>query len=166
MSRINGKKTHTHTHTHTLGENYCSLRALYLVPGCIKSGPQGKKWSHDFELDEETNYFALNFHGSFGMSCFFSRRSESLDISTSSKKSLHASRLSKHPPVRWGGNVKKFRWDHRLQIQNLRLLINSVEIDPCFFVMIRFNSIRRVLTECQWLITCPTYHGTGGTVFS
>ena len=30
-----------------------------------------------------------------------------------SKKNLNASRPSEHPPVR-GGNVKTFRWDHRL----------------------------------------------------
>ena len=34
------------------------------------------------------------------------------------KKNLNASRPSEHPPVR-GGNVKKFRWDHRLHRQNL-----------------------------------------------
>ena len=31
---------------------------------------------------------------------------------------LNASRPSEHFPVR-GGNFKTFRWDHRLQIQNL-----------------------------------------------
>ena len=36
----------------------------------------------------------------------------------SSKKNLNASRSSEHPPVK-GENVKTFRWDHRLQIQNL-----------------------------------------------
>ena len=34
------------------------------------------------------------------------------------KKNLNASKPSEHPPVR-GENVKTFRWDHRLQIQNL-----------------------------------------------
>ena len=34
------------------------------------------------------------------------------------KKNLNASRPSEHPQVR-GENVKTFRWDHRLQIQNL-----------------------------------------------
>ena len=34
------------------------------------------------------------------------------------KYNLNASRPSEHPPVR-GKNVKTFRWDHRLQIQNL-----------------------------------------------
>ena len=34
------------------------------------------------------------------------------------KKNLNASRSSEHPPVR-GKDVKTFRWDHRLQIQNL-----------------------------------------------
>ena len=34
------------------------------------------------------------------------------------KKNLKASRPSEHPPVR-GKNVKTFRWDHGLQIQNL-----------------------------------------------
>ena len=34
------------------------------------------------------------------------------------KKNLNASRPSEHSPVR-GENVKTFRWDHRLQIQNL-----------------------------------------------
>ena len=37
------------------------------------------------------------------------------------KKNLNAPRPSDHPPVR-GKNVKTFRWDHRLQIQNLLLL--------------------------------------------
>ena len=31
---------------------------------------------------------------------------------------MNASRPPEHPPVR-GGNVKTFRWDHRLQIQKL-----------------------------------------------
>ena len=31
------------------------------------------------------------------------------------KKSEHVSRPSEHPPVR-GGDVKTFRWDHRLQV--------------------------------------------------
>ena len=34
------------------------------------------------------------------------------------KKNLNASRPSEHPPVR-GENVKTFRRDHRLEIQNL-----------------------------------------------
>ena len=34
------------------------------------------------------------------------------------KKNQNAPRPSEHPPVR-GENVKTFRWDHRLQIQNL-----------------------------------------------
>ena len=34
------------------------------------------------------------------------------------KKNQNAPRPSEHPPVR-GGNAKTFRWDHRLQIQNL-----------------------------------------------
>ena len=33
-------------------------------------------------------------------------------------------RPSEHPPVR-GGNVKTFRWDHRLQIQNLFMAFNG-----------------------------------------
>ena len=40
------------------------------------------------------------------------------------KKKLEASRLSEHPPVR-GENVKMFRWDHRLQIQNLLWHLNG-----------------------------------------
>ena len=31
---------------------------------------------------------------------------------------LSASRPSEHPSVRGGGNVKTFRWNHRLQKQN------------------------------------------------
>ena len=37
------------------------------------------------------------------------------------KKFLNASRPSEHTSIR-GGNVKTFRWDHRLQIQNLFLV--------------------------------------------
>ena len=39
-------------------------------------------------------------------------------VSRACKKNLNAPRPSEHPPVR-GKNVKMFRWDHRLQIQNL-----------------------------------------------
>ena len=38
---------------------------------------------------------------------------------------LNASRPSEHPPVR-GENVKTFRWDHRLQIQNLFMAVKRV----------------------------------------
>ena len=38
------------------------------------------------------------------------------------KKNLYASKPSEHPPVR-GKTVKTFRWDHRLQIQNLLMAI-------------------------------------------
>ena len=34
------------------------------------------------------------------------------------KENRNAPRPSEHPPVR-GGDVKTFRWDQRLQIQNL-----------------------------------------------
>ena len=40
------------------------------------------------------------------------------------KKNLNASRPSEHPPVR-GKNVKTFRWDHRLQKENLFMAING-----------------------------------------
>ena len=41
-------------------------------------------------------------------------------------KNLNAPRPSEHPPVR-GGNVKTFRWDHRLQIiQNLFMAFKRV----------------------------------------
>ena len=39
------------------------------------------------------------------------------------KKNQNASRPSEHPPVR-GKNVKTFRWDHRLQRQNLFMTFN------------------------------------------
>ena len=39
---------------------------------------------------------------------------------------MNASRPSDHPPVRGGGNVKTFRWDHRLQRQNLFVVFNRV----------------------------------------
>ena len=41
------------------------------------------------------------------------------------KKNLNASRPSEHPPVR-GKNVKTFRWDRRLQIQNLFMAFKRV----------------------------------------
>ena len=41
------------------------------------------------------------------------------------KKNLKAFRPSGHPPVR-GENVKTFRWDHRLQIQNFFMVIKRV----------------------------------------
>ena len=41
------------------------------------------------------------------------------------KKNLNASRTPEHPPVR-GKNVKTFRWDHRLQIQNIFMAFNRV----------------------------------------
>ena len=43
------------------------------------------------------------------------------------KKNLNASRLSEHPPVR-GENVKTFRWDNRLQIQNLMMAFKRVPL--------------------------------------
>ena len=42
-----------------------------------------------------------------------------------SKKNLNAPRPSEYPPVR-GKNVKTFRWDHRLQIQNLSMAFKAV----------------------------------------
>ena len=41
------------------------------------------------------------------------------------KKNQDAPRPSEHPPVR-GENVKTFRWDHRLQIQNLFMAFKRV----------------------------------------
>ena len=41
------------------------------------------------------------------------------------KKNLNASRPSEHPPVR-GKNVKIFRWDYRLQRQNIFMAFNRV----------------------------------------
>ena len=41
------------------------------------------------------------------------------------KKNQNAPRPSEHPPVR-GENVKTFRWDHRLQIQNLFMAFKRV----------------------------------------
>ena len=37
---------------------------------------------------------------------------------------MNASGPAEHPPVR-GENVKTFRWDHRLQIQNLFAAFNG-----------------------------------------
>ena len=42
------------------------------------------------------------------------------------KKTQNAPRPSEHPPVRGGGDVKTFRWDHRLQIQNLSMAFKRV----------------------------------------
>ena len=41
------------------------------------------------------------------------------------KKNLNASRPSEHPSV-GGGNVKTFRWDHRLQRQNFFMAFKRV----------------------------------------
>ena len=41
------------------------------------------------------------------------------------EKNQNAPRPYEHPPVR-GGNVKTFRWDHRLQIQNLLMALLSL----------------------------------------
>ena len=43
------------------------------------------------------------------------------------KKNLNTSRPSEHPPFR-GGNVKTFRWDHRLQRQNLLMSFERVPL--------------------------------------
>ena len=43
------------------------------------------------------------------------------------KKNLNASRPSGHPPVR-GENVTTFRWDHRLQRQNLFMAFKRVPL--------------------------------------
>ena len=43
------------------------------------------------------------------------------------KKNLNASRPSEHPPAR-GENVRTFRWDHRLQIQNLFMASKRVVV--------------------------------------
>ena len=40
-------------------------------------------------------------------------------------KNLNAPRPSEHPPVR-GKHVKTFRWDHRLQLQNLFMAFKRV----------------------------------------
>ena len=42
------------------------------------------------------------------------------------KKNQNAPRPSEHPPVRGGGDVKMFRWDQRLQIQNLFMAFKQV----------------------------------------
>ena len=46
------------------------------------------------------------------------------------KKTMNASRPSEYPPVR-GKNVKTFRYDHRLHIQNLCLTENLNAPRPC-----------------------------------
>ena len=43
------------------------------------------------------------------------------------KKNQNAPRPSEHPPLR-GKNVKTFRWDHRLQIQNLFMAFKWIPI--------------------------------------
>ena len=43
------------------------------------------------------------------------------------KKNLNASRPSEHPPVS-GENVKTFRWEHRLQRQNLFMAFRRVPL--------------------------------------
>ena len=48
---------------------------------------------------------------------------KTLSGQTCFKGNLNSSRPSEHPPVR-GKNVETFRWDHRLQIQNLFMALN------------------------------------------
>ena len=43
------------------------------------------------------------------------------------KKNQNTPRPSEHPPVR-GENIKTFRWDHRLQIQNLFMAFKRVPL--------------------------------------
>ena len=43
-------------------------------------------------------------------------------------KNQNAPRPSEHPPVRGETNVKTFRWDQRLQIQNLFMASNSKRV--------------------------------------
>ena len=43
-------------------------------------------------------------------------------------KNQDAPRPSEHPSVRGGGNVKTFRWDQRLQIQNLFIAFRRVSL--------------------------------------
>ena len=50
---------------------------------------------------------------------------EDIDSSSCLKKNLNVSRPSEHPPVR-GKNVKTFRWDYRLQIQNIFMAFKQV----------------------------------------
>ena len=44
------------------------------------------------------------------------------------KKNQNAPRLSAEHPPAGGGNVKTFRWDHRLQIQNLFMTFKRVAL--------------------------------------
>ena len=46
-------------------------------------------------------------------------------------KNQNAPRRSEHPPVRRGGNVKTFRWDQRLQTQNLLWHLNGFPDGNC-----------------------------------
>ena len=43
-------------------------------------------------------------------------------------KNQNAPRPSEHPPVRGGGNVKTFRWDQRLQMQNLFMAFKWISL--------------------------------------
>ena len=43
------------------------------------------------------------------------------------KRNQNAPRPSEHPPVR-GENVKTFRWDHKLRIQNLFMAFERVPL--------------------------------------
>ena len=43
------------------------------------------------------------------------------------RKNQNTPRPSEHPPVR-GENIKTFRWDHRVQIQNLFLAFKRVPL--------------------------------------
>ena len=51
---------------------------------------------------------------------------KTLSGQTCSKENLNASRLSKHPPVKGGGDVKTFRWDHRLQRDKQKFSIHGI----------------------------------------
>ena len=55
------------------------------------------------------------------------------------KKNLNASRPSEHPPIR-GGNVKTFRWDHGLQIQNFMVVVFSTLTDRASTIPSNINT--------------------------
>ena len=48
------------------------------------------------------------------------------------KENLNASRPSEHPSLRGGKKVKTFRWEHRLQIQNLFIVVVGLNVPSCF----------------------------------
>ena len=75
-------------------------------------------------LHFSTNFSCEDFAAEDFVTVFYGEKNL-LDREMFLKKKLNASEPSEHPPAR-RKNVKTFRWDHRLQIQNLFMAFKRV----------------------------------------